>query len=405
MTAIHETDTARNAEFADLVALVRSQHARKLDLVAPASTLRSQGGLLRIKGSDAQLDEDGVTPVDGLYRPTRVFDEGIADKLGIPLGYLRRLRTERPDLYDANVNGWLHGRSRHVAPRYEGGPGSTQISPGGTEVIYPADERSFMVRCFTGAAGEGVARALLSNGYGIMDNLDALTAMLDGVKQAGAEIELGRCDLTERRMYVQVKSPAVSALAPALLKGYRSPFTGDSGDENPTVFAGFVLENSEVGNGAWSIKPQVIIQVCSNGMTITKDALRAVHVGSRLEDGLIRWTADTARKNVELVTAKTRDAVATFLDVDYLSATIAALEEKAGAPVAKPAEQIKTVVKKLGFAESHIDGILDHFIRGGQVTAGGVAQAFTSYSQTLDDADTAHELNSQAVRAMELVAA
>jgi len=33
----------------------------------------------------------------------------MADKLGIPVAYLRRLRAEHLALYDANVNGWLRG--------------------------------------------------------------------------------------------------------------------------------------------------------------------------------------------------------------------------------------------------------------------------------------------------------
>jgi hypothetical protein len=130
-----------------------------------------------------------------------------------------------------------------------------------------------------------------------------------------------------------------------------------------------------------------------------------VHVGSKLDDGVIRWSQDTATKNVELVVAKTRDAVASFLSPEYLNSAVARLEAKAGAPVGKAQDTITAVVKRLGFAQSHIDGILDHFIKGGQVTAGGVAQAFTSYSQTIDDADVAHEMDAKAIEAMEFVAA
>jgi hypothetical protein len=50
------------------------------------------------------------------------------------------------------------------------------------------------------------------------------------------------------------------------------------------------------------------------------------------------------------------------------------------------------------------DAILAHFIRGGQLTAGGVMQAVTSVAQTLDDGDTAHDLEAQALRAMDLAA-
>ena len=53
-------------------------------------------------------------------------------------------------------------------------------------------------------------------------------------------------------MYVRVVCEQVQALAPALLAGYRSPFTGAAGADNPVVFSGFVITNSETGCGAFS---------------------------------------------------------------------------------------------------------------------------------------------------------
>lgn len=47
----------------------------------------------------------GVTSAVGSYHPTIVADEGIAAKLGISLTYLKRLRAERPDLWDAQLPG------------------------------------------------------------------------------------------------------------------------------------------------------------------------------------------------------------------------------------------------------------------------------------------------------------
>ena len=61
-------------------------------------------------------------------------------------------------------------------------------------------------------------------------------------------------------------------LAPALLAGYRTPFTGAAGADNPVVFAGFVITNSETGCGAFTLTPRLVVQVCRNGMTITRDA-------------------------------------------------------------------------------------------------------------------------------------
>lgn len=380
--------TTRNATLTDLVAMLRDQQARKVDVVAPASAVTSVDGQLHVRGVDAVIDEDGVTPADGVYTPTAVCDEGLADKLGIPVAYLKRLRTARPDMYDANINGLLRGRRRRLAA-------------GQTQVIYPADPRSFLIRCFRGDEYgsdhrvPGIARAFLSDRYAVVDNLDVLTAALDGIRDAGVEVNIDGGDLTDRRMVLRVTCPQVQALAPALLAGYRSPFTGESGDENPLMWAGFQISNSETGGGAFTIVPRLVVQVCKNGMTITRDAMSKVHLGSRLDTGVVRWAEDTQQAAVALVKKQTRDAVQTFLSTDYLNQTIADLQARSGETVETP-EQVRTLVKALRYTDTDLDGILGHFIRGGQTTRGGVVNAITAYAQDVTDGDLAHDLEARA---------
>jgi hypothetical protein len=393
------TTTTRNATLTDLLSVLQDQHARKLDVVAPATALRSIDGVLIIRGSEAVLSEDGVTTTDGAYVPTAVFDEGVADKLGVPVSYLKRLREERPDLYDANVNGWLHGakakgRIQTTLENYAPRPGEWVQ----TRAAIPADPRSFLVRAFKGSDdGPGIARALLSDRYATVDNMDVLMSCLDGVRAAGVSAQVKSGDLTDRRMVVRVSCPEVAAEAPRLLAGYRSPFTGETGADNPLVFAGFRLTNSETGGGAFTITPEVTVQVCNNGMTITRDAMRTVHLGGRLEEGVVRWAEDTQTKALELVQAKTRDAVAAFLNRDYLTATVARLEARAEEPVGTTEDAVRDLTKPLGYTQAQVTGILDYFVRGGQFTRAGVVNAVTAYSQTLEDGDAAHDLDARAV--------
>lgn len=394
------TDTLRHSDLTTIAAALNDQRTRAVDLVLPAQRLRFADGALQLHDAPPVIGDDGVTDPNGSYTPTGVGDEGIAEKLGIPIRYLRRMREQRLDLYDTNVNGWL------------------------------ADSRdSYLVRLLRGDSEQvesrGVLRALLSDRYRVIDNLDVLLATLAGVRQAGLpgdELSIS-ADLTERRMYVRVTHPGVAALAPSLLEGYRSPFdgrdvgggwtpervaaasAGEGQQMDPrTVFAGFVITNSEVGGGAFSITPRLVVQVCNNGLTITADALREVHLGGRLDEGVVRWSADTQSKALALVSSKAADAVTTFLDVDYVKAKIAALEEQAGAPVADPQKAIAVVSKRLGFTEVQQTDILAHFIRGGQVTAGGVMQAITSAAQ-LADGDAAYAMEAAALPALELAAA
>lgn len=91
-----------------------------------------------------------MTRRDALLRPTGLADAGIADKLGIPIGYLRRLRAEKIDLYDANINAWRADR-----------PDRRFLVRGLTDRVTSAgvDE--------DGATG-GVMRALLSDSFRIV---------------------------------------------------------------------------------------------------------------------------------------------------------------------------------------------------------------------------------------------
>lgn len=404
-----KTDTLRGAELPDLVALLGSQADIRYDVVANAKALRYEGGHLIVEGGAARIDDDGVTSTDAKLRLTQGCEDQVADRLEIPTRYVRKMRADAiknddgeaewpADLIDQNVNHWLRAN----------------------------ESRTFLVRAFRDDDPDsvGIARAFLSDRYGSIDNLDVLVAALDGVRRAGVNINIDGCDLSEQRMSVRVSAPEVSALAPELLKGYRSPFSDDrpgggieriralaareglgyEAGEEPVVFAGFVISNSEVGGGAFSITPRVIVQICRNGLTIKADALRQVHLGARLDEGLIRWSDETQRKSIDLVTAKAQDAVTTFLDVDYIKAVVARMEEHAGSPVKDPAKIVERVGKNFGFSEEEQSSILSAFISSGQTTAGGVMQAVTAAAQTISDPDRAADLEASALDVLEFAA-
>jgi hypothetical protein len=393
----------RNADLSDLAAMLQEQHVRKVDMVVPASALRSVEGEVQVSGVEPIMDTDGVTDPNGLYVPTSVFDSGLSARLDIPPAYIKRMRDGRPDLIDANVNGWLHGaRELWSGPALEGGTVIRDAIPG--------DKRKFLLRTFRGDDDDkGIARALLSNQYAIVDNLDVLMATLDVLREMGVNGKIDRCSLTETRMTVDVVVPEISVLAETLLAGYRNPFGADFdrwrmiadreglgyGGNEPVVWAGFRISNSETGGGAHTIVPAMKIKVCANGLVITKDAVRAVHLGGRLEPGVINWSEDTQQKNLDLIVSKTRDAVSTFLDVDYMARTIADIEGKADKEVTS--DEVKVIAKRAKYTEAQQNSILDYFIRGGQTTRGGIMQAATAASQMEKDADVAYDMESKAL--------
>jgi hypothetical protein len=396
--------TLRNSDLASIAEVLKSQADARFDVVAHSSKLHFQDGNLMVEGAEAIITDEGVTPLEVCLEPTPIMDEGLAARLDIPRGYVRKMREAQDctHLLDANLNEWL-SRS----------------------------DRQWFVRGFKGQGEEcGIGRAFLSDRFGCIDNYDVLLAALAGIRKAGVEVNVVGCDLSDRRMTVKVEAPAIAALAPDLLRNYRSPFdNGERRAENapgwnlergreaarreglgfdegrePLVFAGFIISNSETGGGAFTITPRLVVQVCKNGLTISKDALRKVHLGSQMDEGLIVWSDDTRQKNVELVTAQAADAVSSFCNVEYVRSKITEIEAAAGVAITEPTKVIERVSKALTFSKEEADGILGHFITGGQMTAGGVLNAVTSYAQTIADPDRANEIEEAGLPALALAA-
>lgn len=380
------TTTLRNADLATIAERLEQQHLTKHDLIVPTTRISAHEGQVIIQDGATIINESGVTSLSLHLTPGQVMRRQMAIKLDAPNSYLEKLRTKAEtddtpprwlELWDLNINTAL----KHQPPTTK-----------------------YLVRTFTEPnAVAGFGRALLSDRYAITDNLDVLMATLDGIKQAGADVDITGADLTESSMRVRICAPQVKAYAQRLLDGYKSPYSAQTAADNPTVFAGLVISNNEVGDGTFSIVPRLVVQICSNGMTMTKDALRQVHLGARLDEGVIQWGDDTHKKNVELVTMKARDAVATFLNVDYMNQAIERLTLAAGKPITKPDDTIEHVKKKLAWTDSEREGILNFFIKGGQLTAGGLMQATSAYAQQVDNPDRAAFLEDTAVDVMALI--
>lgn len=396
------TTYLRHANLPDIAGSLQDFRNRSVDLVAGAGRISAtESGRLVVADAVSDLTEDGVDTAPGAYRVSEVANEGIASKLNIPSAYARTLYAEHTALWAANVNGWMERDDRKFLVRTYGDPTATDGFPTAGWTSIDGGRHAAAVRAVPDA---GIVRAFLSDSYRTIDNFDVVTAVLSGVQSimdpAAVQID---GDLTERRLYLRLSAPTISTAAEALLKRYRAP-SGSMGRDNPTVFAGLVVRNSEVGNGAFTITPRVTVQVCTNGLVVTKDAMREVHLGSKLDEGIVKWSADTERKNLALITSQTADAVRSFLNGEYLDRAVAALTETAESPVRDAPTTIARVAGKLGFSKTQADSILAAFIDGADSTAGGVMQAMTAVAGSTADGDAAFELESKAVAGMELAA-
>lgn len=200
----------RNATLEDLAALLTEQQARKVDVVVQANQLRSERGQLIVPGVDSELTEEGVTAISGALTPTDVCDGTLADKFGVPIKYLRAVRTTGlmvPDVTPIAVAGVVD----EAVPLIDAMLNAHFVREG---------QRKVLVRGFTGAGDDGgIARAVLSDSFRAIDNFDSLMAVLDGVLRTGKDVTVQKVDLSERAMRVHFIAPDIQALAPVLLAG------------------------------------------------------------------------------------------------------------------------------------------------------------------------------------------
>lgn len=378
--------TMRHGDAEQLINMLQLHEAQKVDLVMPLPQLVSELGLIKLTGVEPQLGDEGVTDVNGSYRFTDMADRQLSQILDIPLRYYRKTRDNAALLFDDNFNHW----ARNESP-----------------------DKKVLVRTMYGQDGDfpgtsGIIRAVLSDRYGIRDNYDTALAMLMGMREAGlAADNIVDCRLSDDRMYLYVDAPEIAVMAPELLKGYRSPFMRDvDGPDLPLISAGLVFTNSETGWGATTVKPRITVLRCKNGLTLTRtgEGIRRVHKGMQMDEGQVDYKQDTRAAMNAVITKQMRDAITTWLTKDYLQAKVDELTENAGIELTTPSETIEVVAKQLSYTESEKNGIMSHFIKGGQPTSGGVMQAVTSWAQEIGNVDRAQTFEETGIEAM-LIAA
>lgn len=365
------TKELRHASLAKLVERLRWENERKHDIVVDADhvAMNDDAGVTieRVPVEHDQLTQElatisGVSPSKKpnsatlRYQVLHAAHSQFANRLRIPVRYYHRMRDNTPALLSQNVNTWLRQK-----------------------------DRRFLVRTFRpqGADG-GTIRALLSNSFKFMENVDLLFTALDVIKEMGLHVNVKSCNLTNRHMYVALSAPRVQTEAPELLRRYKNPRTGR---RDVRLTAGFVLSNSETGHGAFQIAPRPTANCCTNALTWKQDRLRKIHLGSQLERGSIRWSKRTKEDVANALKSQVRDAAASFLSERYLREVTAKMLEAGSRRLKHPVEAVQNATKHLGLTEEEQDDVLSYFVEGGDTRSVGVAQALTFHAQDVSSAD------------------
>jgi hypothetical protein len=328
------------------------------------------------------LTEEGVGREAAVTLTRNAFRQ-TCERLDVPLKYADLLDEQQTDLLRLNLNDRAsHKRATPALFRF-------LRMPDGTLLL----------------------RAVLSDTYKRVDNYDVFTAVASGLSEAS--VPLGDCevevDWTDDRFRMRIMVPQIEVAAPELLGGYRAPrvaghhrdildrWAASPGSDGTTrqgnrvgdvIWAGLEVANSETGNGSTSIAPRATVLACLNGMTRKADLVRSIHLGARLDQGVIAWSQDTMRKQLELVKAQVRDAASQFCSVEYLQKVVDELRAAKGIEITGsiPAT-FELAQTRLGFSEAETEAAMDAFMRSGDSTVFGLAQAFTAAAQTVPDGD------------------
>ena len=327
-----------------LIELQRQNEAKR-DFISPAQMFR--------------LNEDGETfeithPFTGAQEPfgtTDLFHRQIGSALNIPAKYYVTMRFQKPELLAENVNAWFADR-----------------------------DQNYMIRSMDYGNGR-VARALLSDRYRRIDNLEIASAVLPLF--AGQEgMQIASSEVTENRLYLKIVNARLEM----------EVVPGDY------VQAGVVISNSEVGLGAVSVQPLVYRLVCTNGMIANDFGERRAHIGrasKAVEDNFAIYTDETIEAEDKAFMLKLRDTALLAFQEARFRQIVGRLQNAAQARITG---RVQGVIELTGKAydlnQSEQDDVLNYLIQGGDLSLYGLSNAITRASQDADSYDRATALES-----------
>lgn len=285
--------TGRNLQ--EVLVELDRQNKAKQDFISPA-----QGMRLREDGHTFELNHL-TTDRQMTFGTTSLFHRQVASALGIPAKYYDLMQSQKPELLAENVNAWFADRTS-----------------------------SYMVRSMDYGSGQ-VARALLSERYRRIDNMEIATSVLP-LFAGNDQYEVMSCEVTENRLYLKVVN-------------HRLEMEVRKGD---IVQAGVMISNSEVGLGAVSIQPLVYRLVCTNGMVVNDMGERRHHVGRQakaVEDSFTLYSDETMEAEDKAFLLKLRDTTMAAIDEARFAQVVGRLQESMAVPITG---KVQDVIQNIG---------------------------------------------------------
>lgn len=279
------------------------------------------------------------------FKPTKLFNNQLSQRLSIPSKYYQRMQESAPNLLCGNVNHWLNN-----------------------------NPEKRMIRTL-----DGNARAFLSNRYRPLDNAELAEAVLPALKEA--ETDIVSSQLTDTRFYIQAVCPKINS---EIRRG-------------DPVQAGVVISNSEVGMGSLKVEPLIYRLVCLNGMIAKDSSMRKYHTGQanliEIDDAHEFYRDETRKQMDRTLWMQVRDLAKGALNEARFETMLEKMRKAAEQQITiNIPDIIEISSKKYAFTENESGGILRHLSSGGDLTKWGFSNAISRTSQDVSDYDRAIEL-------------
>lgn len=319
---------------AEVLTQIKEESARKRDFIVPTDKLHyTDQGTIRFGIGDQQFE---ATPTSHCLRQ-------IAARSGIPAPYVDRMAANNAPLLAHNINWWWqHEPEKRMLRTLDDGK---------------------------------IARAFLSSGYRLLENLDLAVMILP--KLQALECEILSCEVTETRFYIQAATPKMEAKV-----------VGD------TVRCGIVVGNSEVGLGSLFIDPMLYKLGCLNG-AIFQRVMQRYHIGRSNNgdtDGAAEYFTDATRKaDDQAFWMKVGDVTDGIFNPERFAALVTKFEGAAEQKIIGT-EAVEEVTRRYGFNETEKGMILNHLIAGGSSTVFGLVNAITRTASDVESYDHSIDL-------------
>lgn len=319
-------------KLSDLVSRILVDAKEKKDFIVPATGI--------------SLMENGALDWRGNTMPMTPHAESqLHTYLGIPSRFVDRLHKDAPDLITYSVNRLLETKT----------------------------DDTRMIRTL-----HGKARAFMSDQYRRLDHEDVAERVLPMVIDAGYEVR--SANITESKLYIHVVSPKTEGELRV----------------NDAVRFGWIISNSEVGQGSLNLQLFIDRLRCTNGMVLPEFSKRRAHIGGRSEAGdsyLVKASNETTKAADDALWFGVRDHIREFSTTDGIKKVMDRLKEQADAPVGgDPTAVVQALSNKFLLKEEESKSVLYSFLEEGDRTRWGLANAITQIANDHTDYDRAVEL-------------